>query len=210
MYKKIVTALTVLILFSGALLFADEAHSRDIDIIVEDILGQSGVSSLSGLSPEDVSPGLLEELGDAVMDRTINDSWHHEMADYMLGGEGSDQLAAYHRDLGAQYILSGGEMDTISSYGGRGWMPRGGMFETYRYRPSRYGWDSGYSPVSRLAWLIPVIIAAVTLLAVLFIVFGMKKRTKRPDQALMILKRRFARGEISKDEFDRMRDVLSS
>lgn len=76
-------------------------------------------------------------------------------------------------------------------YGHGSWMHGSGMF--------------GGGPLMILIWLIPVA------LVVALIVY----RTRRPgvgsgETAVDILKKRYARGEIAKDEFDRMKREIGS
>ena len=54
-------------------------------------------------------------------------------------------------------------------------------------------------------WLIPVIVIAI---AIYFIVQAQRGRSVR-ETPLEILKKRYAKGEISKEEFDRMKRDLS-
>ena len=64
-------------------------------------------------------------------------------------------------------------------------------------------------------WLFPII-TILFLLVVVYLLFG-RTGLKRPSEGqthlespIDILKRRYARGEISKEEFDQMRKDLSS
>jgi len=76
-----------------------------------------------------------------------------------------------------------------------------------------YFWSSGM-------WTIPVFMAVVMLVA-LYLIFGRdgwrgpcgrgddSPPRRDSDTALEILKKRYAKGEISKDEFDRMKKDLA-
>lgn len=90
--------------------FAQEGmmEPRSLDAIVADIEKQQSVTSLDQIVADKVSPDVLEELGDAVMGEIIGNSAMHDRMDKMLGGDGSDQLNAFHTDLGKQYLQKGG------------------------------------------------------------------------------------------------------
>jgi hypothetical protein len=84
------------------------AEPRSLDAIVADIEKQQNVDSLDKVAIDKVAPDVLEELGDAVMGEIIGNSAMHDRMDKMLGGDGSDQLNAFHTDLGKQYLQKGG------------------------------------------------------------------------------------------------------
>ncbi len=257
MIKKIARYLGIsLLLFiaAGMPIFASEGHGRDIDSVVEEILLSTQSPALSEVSPQDLSPELLEELGDAVMGLLLNSDWQHERMDAMLGGEGSSQLAAYHRDLGEAYIESGGSLSELRSYGG-GWMMPGGMMGFSRFTPapalspaaspsaSSFPYDSRWDSQnfwgsqgrwnSRGRWMTPmshwtpwsrwaiagsswmwgtlIIIAAAAAVLATAVFLGRRRRRGQREsesQAMLIARNRFAKGEISKQEFDRMKSIL--
>jgi putative membrane protein len=85
---------------------------------------------------------------------------------------------------------------------------RGGAGETRAMdiEESVMMWGWGYGPgwgMWGFGWLIPLLIAA----GVVFCLVRMRHR-QRGDSALDILRERFARGELSKPDFDRMKQDL--
>jgi putative membrane protein len=67
----------------------------------------------------------------------------------------------------------------------------------------------GYGGI--LMWLILIIIAGV----IIYFVFARSKRDQKSDKparetALEILKKRYARGEITKEEFDRLKNDIET
>lgn len=76
------------------------------------------------------------------------------------------------------------------------------------------GWDHVMGPLGYggvFMWVILIILVG------LIVYFLLEQRRKNenngkstPETALDILKKRYARGEISKDEFDRMKDDIDS
>lgn len=77
--------------------------------------------------------------------------------------------------------------------------------------PHQYFWGSGM-------WIFPAIwiLIGVALLIIIFLVLGRGYRGacghegSTGDSALDILKKRYARGDISKEDFERMRKDISS
>jgi hypothetical protein len=108
-------------LFIGAVsAFADnDGHSESVEQVEAQIRSELGLKADERIDPDKVPPQLLEELGDAVMAVMHPDPEQHEWMDRMMGGEGSESLAAAHRWMGYRY-LSGG-------YGGGFGMMGGGM-----------------------------------------------------------------------------------
>lgn len=104
---------------------------RSVDAIVADIEKQQNISTTDLVNVDKVPAALLEELGDAVMGVLIGDSGRHDAMDRMLGGDGSPRLAAFHIDLGQQYLRNGG-LNGVRMGGSWG-MGRFGMM---------YGWGN--------------------------------------------------------------------
>jgi uncharacterized membrane protein len=188
-------------------IFASEEHGRDIDIVLDEILQSTQALTLSEVSPDTVPSALLEELGDGVMSLLLNDEWYHERMDAMLGGEGSSQLAAYHRDLGEQYISADGNLNELNSYYGRGMMT-GGMMGFSRYSQSGSRWNRWDMGSHSWLWGLPVIIGLLVLIILTVAHPTIRKRRKPDSQALIILQNRFAKGEISKQEFEKMKKII--
>ena len=68
-----------------------------------------------------------------------------------------------------------------------------------------YGWGMGFG------WIFMILFWAVVILGIVYIVQAISRRTRQsgPDETpLDILKKRYAKGEISKEEFERMKDDL--
>jgi putative membrane protein len=66
-----------------------------------------------------------------------------------------------------------------------------------------YGWGMGYS------WLYMIVFWAIIITAIAYLVKSFTKRSDfgvRHEAPLDILKRRYAKGEITREEFERMRD----
>jgi hypothetical protein len=128
--KRILGLLALsLSLAASAFAQAPMAEPRSIEAIVADIEQKQGVTAPDRIKIDKVDPALLGELGDAVMDVMIGSADMHDRMDRMLGGDGSPRLAAFHADLGEQYLRNGG-LNGVR-FGGPWGMGRFGMM---------YGW----------------------------------------------------------------------
>jgi uncharacterized membrane protein len=128
----------------------------------------------------------------------------HEFMDDMMGGEGSESLASMHRMMGYRY-LSG---DSYSMMGGGVMNMMGGGMMGY----GMMGRGAMFFPFGGL--LIWGVIAAVVGVVVYLIVrnqknLGVKGRlTDKVETPLDIAKKRYARGEISKMEYEEIKQNL--
>jgi putative membrane protein len=76
---------------------------------------------------------------------------------------------------------------------------------------SMRGWDHmmGYGAYGVFMWLFLIIVAGI----IIYLIFDRNKRTGKPEDSLgesptEILKKRYAKGEITKEEFERIkRDI---
>ena len=140
----------------------------------------------------------------------------HDQMDLRLGGDGSASLTAFHTRLGYNYLvgypngmmslMTAGMMGNIKNSDGTvGW---GGMMGNSNYRG--YGGMMGYLGFGGMLMGFVVI---VLFFVILF--FIMKAFIKKPKQVVLeshldILKRRYASGEINKEEYERMLEHLKS
>ncbi|MBN2429377.1 MAG: SHOCT domain-containing protein [Deltaproteobacteria bacterium] len=76
--------------------------------------------------------------------------------------------------------------------------------------PDHYGWGGG--------WMFPMIMPIIMFIIALIVVYLLLGRggarssggNAEPESAMEILKKRYARGEITKEEFDRMKTDLEN
>jgi hypothetical protein len=108
---------------------AGESHGRSVEEVLEEIREAQGLDPGDRIDPDRVSEYMLEELGEAVMSLTHPDPREHEAMDEMMGGEGSESLAAMHRAMGYRYLSgNGGFRAPRGMMGpGSGGMMMGGM-----------------------------------------------------------------------------------
>lgn len=200
----------VICLFSGVYLFASEEHGRDLESIIANILQSTQSEALADVAVEALSPGLLEELGDSVMG-LLFDEWHHERMDIMLGGDGSDQLAQYHRELGAQYLAANGDIDAMRFVGGN-WMRSGSMmgFPVWGSFGGRWNALRGGRNSAFWFWALPVFLGFIMLVLGVFLFTGSKRKPGGSSKirAVTIVETRFAQGDLTEKEFLHMKEIL--
>jgi putative membrane protein len=71
-----------------------------------------------------------------------------------------------------------------------------------------YGWGMGFG----FGWIFMIIFWVLLILGIVYLVKlvgGGAKREEKEETALDILKKRYARGEISKEEFEKIKDDLT-
>jgi len=69
-----------------------------------------------------------------------------------------------------------------------------------------YGWGMGFG------WLFMIIFWVLVILGVVYVIKLVGERArkeKREETALAILKKRYAKGEVTKEEFEKMKDDLA-
>ena len=132
-------AIFVIMSFS-ALIMAADMGPKSIDVVLNEIRQEQGISSTETINVDKVSAAKLEELGDSVMEVMIGNSAMHEQMDTRLGGDGSASLTAFHKKLGYNYLsgypngmmnlMSGGMMNTYQG-GMVGYFDRGNMMGSF-------------------------------------------------------------------------------
>ncbi len=177
--------------FFGMFTIAVHASSpKSIEAVMSEIRIEQGVSSNEEIDPKTVSKEKLEDLGDSVMEAMIGNSEIHEQMDERMGGEGSDSLRAMHERMGYNYL-------TGYPYGmmGPGYSRLGGMM----------GYYGGYG----MAVLGLFVILLIAILVVLLRMQSKRSQNKSFESPLDILNKRYAKGEINKEEYEIMKESLN-
>jgi uncharacterized membrane protein len=191
--KKMFFTVVIIAVFSVAvphMIFADQdEHNRSVDAVLGQIRQEQNVSVNNRINADSVSDDLLEQLGEAVMSRAHPDQREHEWMDNMMGGEGSESLRSAHILMGYNY-LTGKNYDTDWS------MPMMGRFGGgWGMHPYFFGWG--------WLWMIIGLVVVVGGVAALVVVLNRRKPTTQSSAE--ILKARLARGEITKEEYDKLK-----
>lgn len=171
------TGVILAILITPTILTAQDArHARDLNVIAGEIQQSQGVDSVRAIDLNTVSPATMEELGNAVMERIIGNPERHAWMEQMMGGEGSEQLAAAHRWMGYQYIRSGGDLTTWGpDWMGFGMMSFGGMHGWYG-DPRDRTWNLAGQRFHRWYWMLGPITLIAGVVLVIAIAFPVLRR----------------------------------
>lgn len=194
--------------------------SQELRDTLSAILSTQNISDQSKVDCSKVTDDQFEKLGDAYMGTMFASTAQHEAMDNMMGGEGSASLRQAHINMGRSYLgcwsnyNSGPIAMPMMGYGGGH-----GMMGTYGYQPditrSNYhnnmmgygfngfggtGWLGG-GLVMGLFWLL-LIVSVVALVRMAMHRGGMHHTATTNTSAIDILKERYAKGEIDKEEFE--------
>ena len=151
----------------------------------------------------------FEELGEAFMSIMHPDPEEHALMDRIMGGEDSETLSSMHRSMGACYLgcYSGGMFDEIMPGIRGGWMmspERGwGRWGMMDFGYGGEGMHNGFEVI--FMWIIFVVII---IFLVYFFIYITKSGIPGKEIPLDVLKKRYARGEITKEEFQKIKKDL--
>jgi uncharacterized membrane protein len=221
-----VSSALLLILFIGSTAFANGHNSQSIDQIIAEIREAQGIGPNEPIDPKRVRDAQLEELGEAVMDLMHPDEREHEFMDRMMGGEGSENLKYMHRMMGYRY-LSGDFRRHIApamgwgtggfGSGMMGSMPMMGWGIHGRRGIGGYGGFAGTMRGGAWSFFIGRIVMWIVILGIIGVVIWLIVRTQKQSRTsgasqgespLGIAKRRYAKGEISREEFENLKRDL--
>lgn len=187
--------------------FADAMDQKTVESVMQEIQKSQNVTDVKQIDIEKVTPDQLDQLGDVVMGKLIGDNERHEWMDGMIGGDGSEPLKNYHMNLGYSYLK--GEPLNLQS------MMMGGQYFRDGNDSNRYseygmmGFGKGYGMMySPWYGIGGVMMGLLILILVGGAVFLFTRKTVgnspgyRSNTALDILKHRYAKGEITHDEFE--------
>ena len=190
---KKITSILVILLLSIVVVLAQESHDSEIEE------GKKLVESK--MSCDKLSNEQLEAIGDYYMEQ-MHPGEAHEIMDNMMGGEGSESLKQVHINMARRIYCN------ENIYIGYGMMGSGGMMNMLgRGMMGNYPASYDYSNYGywNIFWIL--LLAAVIFLVVWIIHrFGIKKTAS--ETPLNISRKRFAKGEITKKEFEDMKKDL--
>ena len=193
-FAAIIVLFIVVLLVNIGLVSAHEHDFTEIKQLID-----------SGTACNQLADEQLEAIGDYYMEQ-IHPGEAHELMDNMMGGEGSASLKQVHINM-AKRLYCNEESTGMMGNGMMGMMNMmrgGGNMMGTNMMGGSFGGGSLWlwSIVGMLFWI------AMLVTLVLLIIWLYKTVTGQAangNSALGILKKRFAKGEISKKEFESMK-----
>jgi uncharacterized membrane protein len=217
----LLTITAVLLSIPVTTLAVQDEHNQSVDGVLAEIKTQQNVAELKDIDCDQVTDGQWEELGEAVMSIMHPDEEEHELMDQMMGGEDSDSLKAMHISMGRQYLgcsSSSGMMGEMMG-GGMMKMMKGGMMNNLLTNPSLKDSDGkwrhsmmGNFGLFGFGWIFMILFWVLVILVIVWLVKTLAGKTSGQAKNLTaqeILKQRYAKGEISKKEFEQMKKDIS-
>src|SRR3989344_2263736 len=188
---KKITSILVILLLSIVVVLAQESHDSEIEE------GKKLVESK--MSCDKLSNEQLEAIGDYYMEQ-MHPGEAHEIMDNMMGGEGSESLKQVHINMAKRLYCN------ENVYIGYGMMGSGGMMNMMgrgmmgNYYPASYNYSNyGYW---NIFW---ILLLAVVIFLIVWIIYRFGIKNISSETPLNILRKRFAKGEITKKEFENMK-----
>jgi len=213
--KKLVSFAFVLglMMFTIVSVKADSMELKSVDTIIAEIRQEQNISSTDQIDISKVTSARLEELGDSVMEKVIGNTAVHDRMDIALGGDSSASLTAVHIRVGYDY-LAGIPITMMTFMGAGGMMAYGGMMGGYGYYSNQIGTLPGYGGmIGGFGW-VWMIVGLLGLIALVAVVVYLATRNSKQQSfisdstSVSILKERYARGEITREEYSRMLEAL--
>lgn len=206
--NKTVIIVGIVLLFMPTVIFAVDTPCP-IDAVMADLRADQGLKPGDSIDVNKVSQNRLEELGDSVMEANLANSALHERMDAMMGGDGSASLSLVHQRIAYNYLM-GYPWGMMGMMGALPAQPAGGGYMMGGYGYPGYGMMAGWGWLGMVFGLL--VLALIIVVAVLairhFLSNGRGSHSMNGNGAespLDILKKRYARGEITKDEFERIK-----
>jgi putative membrane protein len=204
------------LLIAAATVVAAEEQPATIPHVLAEIREAQALPANGKIDCDKVTPEQYERLGEAVMDQQFPNPQDHEWTNNMMGGDSSEMARAIHRMLGARYLgcAYGGRagrywgwpgiMGGVMGYGGA-WSGRNGY---YGVGPGMTGGWYGQRGTPVTAWVLGAIVAML-IVAFLVLTIVRTSRLSATEAPVDTLLRRYARGEITREQFEQMRKDIT-
>jgi len=193
--KKLILA-SLIVLLTLSFVIADSDSHEDFSEAIE-ILEQK-------IPYAQITDDQFEILGDYFMELMLEED--HEYMDEMMGGEGSESLRIAHINMGKRFYSQYLQTEILPTRGmGPGMMGENNWGHMMYPGDGHFFWGFGAVGFGIVALIAILIIVLVFLLA-------QKKGSEKEmeDNTIKLLKERYAKGEITKAEFEKTRKDLES
>ena len=192
--KKIFFAIMVVLLLNIGIASAHEHNFDETKQLID-----------SGISCDKLTDEQLEAMGEYYMEQ-MHPGEAHELMDEMMGGEGSDSLKQMHIQMAKRLYCNEDVSGMMGSGGMVGMMPMmmgnnmvgSGMMGNY---PAYYGYNNFWN----ILWMV-FLIGAIAL--IIWLIYKFTKKREESETPISILQKRYAKGEISKKQFEEMKKEL--
>lgn len=182
----------------------------------------------SKVSCDDLSEEQLEAIGEYYMEQ-MHPGEEHEVMDEMMGGEGSESLEEMHINMARSFycgehdMMSSGMMNMMMGRGSTGMMGFGRMMKmikgdkAYDYKKSG-GMMKMMGNIGLFGWwgmgfgfIFMILFWGLIIWLIVWIVTRYTKpgQAGKTESAIEILKKRFAKGEITKKQYEDMKKEIS-
>jgi len=187
-------------------------ENQEMKDVLLSIYTSQNITTAGEVDCSQITDGQFDELGDAYMGTMLPNKQQHETMDTMMGGEGSASLGQAHINMGRSYLGCWSDYN-----GGPVYMPMMvgiGTMETGGYGHdegiSRFNHNSmmdyGFAGMGGFGGGLFMILFWVLVIAGTFALIkyftNSNQGTPSTKSALDILKERYARGEIDKEEYE--------
>jgi len=196
---------------------ANGNHSLSLEDVLAEITEAQNVAGVASIRCQEITDEQFEELGEAAMGVIHPNEQQHELMDQMMGGEGSESLRTMHLAMGENYLGCGtgamgggmmGGMDMMSMMSDWSGYSNNNSFNNMMYNMMGnvgvWGWFGWIFMI--LFW---VLIIVGTIALIKWLIGQNTERGGKEKSALSILKERYAKGEINKEEFEEKKKDLS-
>lgn len=185
---------------------ADEMDLKSVDTILAEIRQEQNIASTASIDISKVTSAKLEELGDSVMEKVIGNTAVHDRMDIALGGDGSASLTNVHIRVGYDY-LAGIPITMMTFMGASGMMGGYGYFASNNNLTGFNGMMGSYGWI----WMIIGLLGVIVLISggIYLLTHSTRNHGFESDhQALSIVKERYAKGEITREEYSAMIEAI--
>jgi putative membrane protein len=209
--KKILNSVVIITLasltFSWHNAFAQGLNAEDaLQSVLKEIRQTLRIDSMTKIDCRKVSYDQLVELGEVILSIIHPDENERVVIDKLVGGKGSEEYTAMVYRLGARYLGCRKSSAT-------GWPDFGTIAE---YEQTHPDWNGGRMMnghgSGHFAYLSFVVAAIAAMIFIAFWARGLGRRNNPPsgETPLLILQRRYAKGELSGEEYERMKKDLAA